>query len=183
MMKKLLCLTVNFIFLNLSSQKDFSTQLAFGPNYYFNNLEIFKDNLDPINYSFYGKIMWNTRYRLSFGIESGYIRLYRLNDFSAGAKSEIHMTAIPVHAAIEMKLNKQFYANFSFGPSFIRNKITSTKGEQITHTFSLSDVSFGLGYRHQFKNEMFVGVETKFFYSSKSEDRNIAVPVFVGLNF
>lgn len=183
MMKRALCLIFNVMFLSLSSQKDFSAQVEFGPNYYFNNLEIFKDNLEPLNFSFYGKIMWNTRYRLSFGIESGFVRLYRLNDFTAGSTSEIHMTAIPVHAAIEMKLNKQFYANFSFGPSFIRNTLTSTKGEQVTHTFSISDISFGFGYRHQFKNEMFLGVETKFFYSSKSEDRSIALPVFVGINF
>jgi len=183
MMKHLNLIFFSLISLHLYSQKDFSTQIAFGPNYYFNNLEIFQDNLEPINFSLYTKLMWNTRYRLSFGIETGYIRLYRLNDFVNSANSEILMTAIPVHAAVQMKIHKQFFANFSFGPSFIRNKITSNRGEQLTHTFSISDISFGLGYRHQFKNEMFVGVETKFYYSSKSEDRNISIPIFVGINF
>lgn len=167
----------------LKSQKDFSFQLAAGPNYYFNNLEIFKENLEPINYSIYSKLMWNTRYRLSFGIESGYIRLYRLNDFATGINSEITMTAIPVHAAIEMKFSSKLYATFSFGPSFFRNNIISNKGEQSTHTFSTADISFGLGYRHTFKNHLFIGVESKFYYSSKSEDRNISLPVFVGIDF
>ncbi len=167
----------------LISQKDFSFQLAAGPNYYFNNLEIFKENLNPINYSIYSKLMWNTRYRLSFGIESGYIRLYRLNDFTTGLNSEITMTAIPVHAAIEMKFSSKLYATFSFGPSFFRNNIISNKGEQSTHTFSTADISFGLGYRHTFKNHLFIGAESKFYYSSKSEDRNITLPVFVGINF
>lgn len=167
----------------LVSQKDFSFQLEAGPNYYFNNLEIFKEKLDPINYSIYSKLMWNTRYRLSFGIESGYIRLYRLNDFATGLNSEITMTAIPLHAAIEMKFTQNLYGTFSFGPSFFRNSITSNKGEQLTHTFSIADISFGLGYRHTFKNHLFLGVESKFYYSSKSEDRNITLPVFVGVNF
>lgn len=167
----------------LKSQKDFSFQLAAGPNYYFNNLEIFKENLEPINYSIYSKLMWNTRYRLSFGIESGYIKLYRLNDFATGINSEITMTAIPIHAAIEMKLSSKIYATFSFGPSFFRNNIISNKGEQSTHTFSTADISFGLGYRHTFKNHLFLGAESKFYYSSKSEDRNLALPIFVGINF
>lgn len=167
----------------LISQKDFSFQLEAGPNFYFNNLEIFKENLEPINYSIYSKLMWNTRYRLSFGIESGYVRLYRLNDFATGINSEITMTAIPVHAAIEMKFSPKLYATFSFGPSFFRNNIISNKGEQSTHTFSTADISFGLGYRHTFKNHLFLGFESKFYYSSKSEDRNLALPIFVGINF
>lgn len=167
----------------LISQRDFSFQLGGGANYYFNNLEIFKENLDPINYSIYSKLMWNTRYRLSFGIESGYVRLYRLNDFTTAVNSQIYMTSIPLHAAIEMKFNKKLFATFSFGPSFIRNDLISNKGEQSTHTFSTADISLGLGYRHTFKNHFFLGVETKFYYSSKSEDRNISLPVFVGVNF
>ena len=182
-MKRITFLFLIVISKLLVAQKDFSFQLGAGPNYYFNNLVIFHENLEPINYSIYSKLMWNTRYRLSFGIESGYIRLYRLNDFTVGANSEINMTAIPVHAAIEMKLSRQLYASFTFGPSFFRNKIISPKGEQIAHNFSTADISIGLGYRHTYKNHMFIGIESKFFYSSKSEDRNLNFPVFVGLNF
>jgi hypothetical protein len=167
----------------LISQKDFSIQFEGGPNYYFNNLVIFSENLDPINYSAYTKLMWNTRYRLSFGIEAGYVRLYRLNDFTIGVNSQINMTSIPVHAAVEMRFSKNLFAAFSFGPSFIRNDLISKKGEQSTHTFSTADISFGLGYRHTFRNQLFIGIESKFYYSSKLEDRNIALPVFVGLNF
>lgn len=183
MIRSTLILFAFFATHSLVGQKDFSLQLEIGPNYYFNNLQIFRENLDPLNYSAYAKIMWNTRYRLSFGLESGYVLLYRVNDFDNAINAEIKMVAIPVHAAIEMKLNKEFYTTFSFGPSFIRNTISSDRGEQKTHTFSVSDISIGLGYRHQFKNELFIGVETKFYYSSKSEDRNIALPIFIGVNF
>ena len=182
-MQKKLILSFLLAPILLISQKDFSFQLGGGPNFYFNNLEIFKDNLEPINYSLYSKLMWNTRYRLSFGIESGYIRLYRLNDFTTSLNSNITMTAIPIHAAIEMKFSTNLYATFSFGPSFFRNNIVSTKGEQSSHTFSTADVSFGLGYRYTFKNHLFIGLESKYYYSSKSEDRNMALPVFVGIDF
>jgi len=181
--KKILILFFIAISNLLVGQKDFSFQLGAGPNYYFNNLVIFHENLEPLNHSIYSKLMWNTRYRLSFGIESGHVQLYRLNDFTANDNSAINMTVIPIHAAIEMKLSNHLFASFTFGPSFFKNNIVATKGEQITHTFSTADISFGLGYRHTFKNHMFLGLESKYFYSSKSEDRNLSLPFFMGINF
>lgn len=165
-------------------QRDFSFQAGGGPNYYFNNLEIMHDYVDPINYSIYGKIIWNTRYRMSFGIESGYFQLYRLNDFSQSSNATVNMSVIPLHAAIEMKLNKNFYGAFTFGPSFFFNDIFLSKGGgQSTNTISIADLSLSLGYRHTFKNNMYISAEIKHFHSSKLDDNNISIPVSAGINF
>jgi hypothetical protein len=169
--------------LNSQRLRNFSFQLGGGVNYYFNNLEIFKDYVEPINFSIYGKLMWNTRYRLSFGVESGYIQLYRLNDFSTSGQSTINMLVVPIHAAIEMKLTKHIFGGFTFGPSFFTNTISSVKGDQTTHTYSIADMSLSVGYRHLFKNNLYISAEIKHFYSSKLEDRNIAIPIAVGINF
>lgn len=185
-MRKILFILSLFLALSLHSQRlrNFSFQLGGGANYYFNNLEIMHNYVDPINYSIYSKIMWNTRYRLSFGLESGYIQLYRLNDFTSTSTATINMSVIPIHAAIEMKFNTKFYGAFTFGPSFFYNDIMLSKGGgQTTHTFSIADHSLSLGYRHTFKNNYYISAEIKHFYSSKLEDRNIAIPVAVGFNF
>jgi len=180
---------VFFLFIFLTSvvfsqrSKNFSLQVSGGPNIYFNNLELYHDNVDVLNYSLYSKITWNTKYRLSFGIEAGYVRLYRVNDFSFATNAEITMTAIPIQAVIQMKVYKQFYVAGTFGPSFIRNNITSLSGDQNTHSFSIADISLAIGYKRTFKNNLYLGTEIKHYYSSKAEDRNLSVPLIFGINF
>lgn len=165
--------------------RDFSVQTGGGFNYYFNNLELFNSYVKPINYSLYTKLMWNTRYRLSFGLEAGYTQLYRINDLnpSQNQSATIDMVTIPVHIAIEMKLTKKIYSTFSFGPSFISNHIESPKLSQTTTAFSIADMSLGLGYRHTFHNNLYLTAEIKHYYSSKFEDRNLSIPVSLGFNF
>ena len=169
--------------LHSQRKRNFGIQFSAGANYYFNNMEVFSDYIKPVNYSLYTKWMWNTRYRLSFGIETGYIQLYRMGDIPnfPAASSVVHM--IPVHAAIHMRIKGNWYVAGTFGPSFIQNLQTSEKGEQMTHSFSTADISIAVGYKHTFQNNFFIGAEAKYFYSSKYEDRNLAFPVLVGFHF
>ena len=54
----------------------FAFYAGIGQNMYFNNLVLAKDNVNPLNYSIAGRIMWEPEHLLSIGIESGYYRLY-----------------------------------------------------------------------------------------------------------
>src|SRR5712675_3203018 len=63
-----------------------------GPNFYFNNLVLAKDQVNALNYSFVGRIMWEPEHQLSIGFESGYNRLYTIHT------SDVHIIngAIPL---------------------------------------------------------------------------------------
>lgn len=163
--------------------KPFSLQLSAGPNYYFNNLVLFHDNVKPLNYSAYTQVLWNTQYRLSFGLEAGYIRLYRVGDLGFDPSAGADMTAVPIHMVIKMRIYSHFYGQGSFGPSFLTNNLYSAQLNQKNSAVSIADMSLGVGYRHPINERFYIGGECRFFYSSKSEDRNLALPFFIGLNF
>ena len=46
-----------------------------GPNYFINNLQLAKDKVTELNYSFVARLMWEPEYFLSLGVETGYNRL------------------------------------------------------------------------------------------------------------
>lgn len=179
----LLFILLSFLAKAQESHNPFTVRVSAGPNYYFNNLVLFKENVKPLNYSIYAKFLWNSRYRLSFGIETGIIRLYRIGDIGFDPEAGSSITAIPIHLAIQMRVYDHFYLSGSFGPTLLRNRSTTSKAENVTGTTSIADVSLGLGYKHQLGKNTHIGAELKYFYSSKAEDRNIALPIFFEVNF
>lgn len=178
-----LILLISTLSARSQERKPFSASVALGPNYYFNNLEIFHDNVRSLNYSTYARILWNTQYRLSFGIETGLIKLYRVNDIAFDANAGSSITAIPLHIAIQMRVYNHLYASGSFGPTILRSTITSSRGENVTGTTSIADLSLAFGYKYSLGTNTSLGAELKYFYSSKAEDRNLALPISLEINF
>jgi hypothetical protein len=157
----------------------FAVYAGFGPNLYFNNLEVGKNYVNDFNYSFTGRVMWEPEHLLSVGIETGYYRLYT---FNTPPPNQVHIanSAIPIQVVISMKFLQTFYFNFSMGQSVLLNKIhTEENGNFSASSFSLADFSGALGYRHRLSDRFSIGAETKYYYSSGFVDRNIAL-LFVG---
>ena len=166
-----------------SRESRFTFYLGVGPNYYFNNLEILKDQVNEVNYAVIGRIMWEPKYRLSLGIESGYNRLYTINeDFKQASGSvSIVNSAIPISFVVQMKFFENFYANFNIGTTILQNKVSTTDyGDFNASTISLGDFGGGIGYRKALKPRLYLGAETKFFWSAKLEDRNLSLLFMAG---
>ena len=158
----------------------FAFYLGVGPNIYFNNLVLAKDYVKETNYSIVGRIMWEPEHLLSLGIETGYYCLYRV-DFGDQSAVRINNYAIPISLAVNMKFLKNFYFNFNSGPSILLNKVSNTaEGDINASTVSLGDFSGGFGYKKQWKNWVTLGVETKFYYASKLNDKNVALLFMAG---
>jgi hypothetical protein len=154
-----------------------------GPNIYFNNLVIGADYVNELNYSFSGKLMWEPEHLLSLGIESGYIRLYTL-DFGDQSSATIVNSAIPIHLVVTMKILKTYYFSFASGQTILLNDVSTEKnGEINASVLSLGDLSGSIGYKRQIKERISIGAETKFFYSSKLDDKNIALLFMAGFSF
>ncbi len=147
-----------------------------GPNFYFNNLVLAKDQVNALNYSVVGRIMWEPEHRLSIGFESGYNRLYTIHT------SDVHIinSSVPIQFVISMKFLKSFYGNFSYGRSILVNKVSSTSyGNFDATAVSLADVTLTVGYKRMLNDRISLGTELKFFYASKANDQNLAL-VFIG---
>lgn len=184
-MKKLLLLFLIGIQFSFYSQesRNFTAQLSVAPSYYFNSMERFHENIQSFNYAISGRVFWNTAHRLSFGIETGNILLYRANNFTLSPESEISTRLIPIHAAIRMRLYGNIYATGTFGPSILTNRIESRFGVQTTSVFSIADFSVSLGYRRYLTDQIFIFAELKYFYSSKLEDQCFQIPLGCGIKF
>lgn len=160
----------------------FTGSISAGPNYYFNNIKTFGDYVKPINYSFFGRIMWNSRYLVSLGIETGYNKFYRVSGFENDA-IRATLAAIPMHLVISMRVTKSFYSNFSFGPSLLLN-VAETDGNKIFNkVLSLADGSVCIGYRKRLGKDFTLGAELKFNFSTKAADMNLALPIVLSYDF
>jgi len=163
----------------------FTGSLSGGPNYYYNNIKTFSDYVRPVNFSFFGKIMWNSRYLVSLGVETGYNKFYRVDGYEKDAV-KASLAAIPLHLVIGMGvLNRSLYAHFSFGPSLLLNSASSITLDNNIHNrvWSLADGSLCVGYRKRLHRRFTIGTELKFNFSSKASDMNWALPVTFSYDF
>jgi hypothetical protein len=161
----------------------FTLYAGLGPNYYFNNLVPAKEYVKELNYSFAARFMWEPEHLLSLGIESGYNKLYTV-DFKEQSDARISNAAIPILIVVSMKFLKTFYFNFGTGQSILLNKVSDSKiGDINSSVLSLGDFAGAFGYRKQVKEHLSLGAESKFYYSSKLNDKNIALLFMVGYSF
>jgi hypothetical protein len=150
-----------------------------GPCIFFNNLVIAKDHVNEFNYAFAGRVMWEPEHLLSLGIESGYYCRYTV-DFGSESDVNISNYGIPIHIVVGMKFLKRFYFNFASGQTILLNKVTNTQDSDVNSSvLSLGDLSGSLGYKFKIKDRLSMAAETKFYYSSKLNDKNLAF-LFMG---
>lgn len=158
----------------------FTVYAGVGPNYYFNNLVLFKSLVNELNYSVVGRIMWEPEHRLSVGIEAGYYRLYTLN-FPGVLNTKIANTAVPIQVVIGMRIHRNFYTNLSMGFSFLTNDVTTNfAGDFDARALSAADFTLTLGYKKMISDRFSLGAETKLFYSSHAVDGNVALAFVAG---
>jgi len=162
----------------------FIGSLSSGPDYYFNNIKTFTEYVRPVNYSIFARIMWNSRYLVSLGIETGYNKFYRVDGFDDDAL-RASLAAIPLHLVLGMRVTKAFYANFSFGPSLLLNaaSIEGWKSRFVNKVLSYADGSVCIGYRKRLARDLSIGAELKFYFSTKATDMNLALPVVISYDF
>ncbi len=169
--------------------RKFAVYGGVGPSYFFNNLLIFKNQVNSLGYAFSARVMWEPQHSfLSLGIETGYFRLYTasgtISDSISGQQSNVHVSnsSIPIQFVVSMKFSKQFYANWAMGQSITFNEV-SASGITTNHnatTWSLADFTATIGYRFIQKSRISYAAELKGFYSSSYANSTIAAVFIVG---
>lgn len=152
-----------------------------GPNYYFNNLEVAKNFVNEVNYSFVARLMWEPDYRLSLGFETGYNRLYSINTTGPVVGDVvINNAVIPIQLVVSMRFWDDFYGSFNVGQGILLNRVTASNiGNFDANVVSLGDFALTFGYRRDITNRWRIGAELKGYYSSKLDDKNLSL-VFMG---
>ena len=70
------------------------------------------------------------------------------------------------------------------GQSILLNQVeASTAGDFNASTLSLGDFGLTIGYKRPVSERFFLGAELKGFYSSKLNDKNIALAFMAGFRF
>jgi hypothetical protein len=128
--------------------------------------------------------MWNSRYLVSLGIETGYNKFYRVTGLENEALKAT-LGAIPMHLVLGMRITKSFYAHFSFGPSLLLNAASvETVGNRfLNKVISFADGSVCFGYRKRLGKDFTLGAELKFNFSTKAADMNLALPIVLSYDF
>lgn len=153
-----------------------------GPNYYFNNLDLGAQRVTELNYSFVARVMWEPEYFLSLGFETGYNRLYSMSgDSPQTGHVSIVNVAIPIQFVVSMKFGKHYYANFNVGQGFLLNNVsTELLGNYDASVVSFGDFGLTAGYRRDISQRFMLGAELKGYYSTKLDDKNIALVFMAG---
>jgi hypothetical protein len=159
-----------------------SIYAGIGPNYYFNNLVINKEQLQPWNKSLALRIIWEPQHFISLGLESGYYQLYTY-EYTAQNLGPAMVTniAIPIQLVASMKFLKNYYANASVGQSYLVNQFTSSEqGKFNSASWSLADYGITAGYKYRLSNRISLCAEAKFFHAAKFNDNNMAIVFLAG---
>jgi len=174
-------LLILFPALSYGQHNYFCASVSGGPGYYFNNMRQFKEDIAPVNYGFFARVFWNSKYAVMLGLETGYNKYYRVTVNDVQLKAS--MAAVPFHLLIGMKLSRSFYTNFTFGPALLLNT-AAIKNERVNNrVWSYADGSLSVGYRHRLSPRFSVGAEAKFNFSTKAEDMNLVFPVAITYQF
>ena len=185
-----LILAVSFCFLASQSKgqseqtaksRKFAVYAGAGPSYFFNNLQIVKDDVNSFQYAFSARFMWESPHSLlSLGIETGYYRLYTVN--SAKPRGKVSNSSVPILFDVTMRFSDKFYATWGMGQSITFNNVSGTDSAYNFNasTWSLSDFEATLGYKFVQKERISYAVELKGFYSSGYQNTTIALLFIVG---
>jgi hypothetical protein len=160
-----------------------SFYLGVGPNYYFNNLVVAKNQVNELNYSVVARYLWEPEHHFTIGFETGYYRLYTVH-LNGANNTIIRNSAIPFQLIVGYRFLKSYYFNFAIGRSYLINDITTNAdGDFDASVLSLADFSTTLGYKKKISDRISLGSELKLYYASKAADENLALLFVVGYGF
>lgn len=196
--KLIIALTICFIAIRTTAQNGagetgkyhkFSVYAGVGPSYFFNNLQVFKDDVNSFNYAISARFMWEPIGSfLSLGFETGYFRLYTVSSTltntanNTQTKAHVSNSSVPLQFVVGMKFSKKIYADWAMGQSITFNQVTA-EGFNTDHnakTWSFADFTATLGYRFIQKTRISYAAEFKGFYSSSYANGTIAILFIVG---
>jgi putative flippase GtrA len=162
--------------------RHFAIYAGVGPSYFFNNLTVFKNDVNSLGYEFTFRFMWEPKGSfLSLGFETGYYRIYTVSA-TQPVNAKVTNSEVPLQFVVSMKFSKQLYANWSMGQSIQYNKVSAPDNPNNfnNHLTSLADFTATVGYRFIQKERISYAAEFKGYYSSAYANGTIALVFIVG---
>jgi hypothetical protein len=178
----LVAITTSLFSQNKDEVRSLKLTMGGGYGYYFNTFtNVLDQDVNNIKPAFYGKLLWQTEYRLRIGLESGYYFIYSTTRIQTDNKSEkltSNLKVVPIFLSLSMKMTKHLELNFATGWAsmiYVININKSTKNKVIGHTYSMSNCAAGFTYFIPLGKKIDLGTEFKYLYLGKTDDQHISV--------
>jgi hypothetical protein len=149
----------------------YSLAIGAGWTHYFNNLENGDNNIKTDFAGISAKFFWEPEYRLSLGLETGYYKLFKIeNQVSQDTSVQIDRSLVPFLLLVRMRIIDHVYLGAGMGISIITNKASGAGQEIVTKMNSLANFELSGSYLYPLSKHWIVGGETKVFYSGTLND-------------
>jgi hypothetical protein len=184
----LVTITTSLFSQNKDEVRSLKLTVGGGYGYYFNTFtNVLDQDVNNIKPAFYGKLQWQTEYRLRIGVESGYYFIYsttRLQTDNKSVKLTSNLKVIPMLLSLSMKMTKHLELNFATGWASMIYSINinkSTKNKVVGHTYSMSNYAAGFTYLIPLGKKIDIGAELKYLYLGKTDDHHVSA--FLNLSY
>ncbi len=121
------------------------------------------------------KFMWEPEHRLSFGLETGFYRMYEIGYFWQEANKPLVADCVPIFININIDLGKNFYIGIGTGVAVLQNKINA-----YSSAFSYANYQFSLSYRYPLAKNWVIGGETHYIWIGKNNDNMLTLQALLG---
>lgn len=126
--------------------------------------------------------MWEPRYRISLGFETGFIRIYQWE--SPKTKLEkISLYTIPFNSVISMQLYKSWYSSLAFGSSLLLNQVTGKTESEMASQFTVVNIYAETGIKLKMGAHWTFVPAMTYIFISKTEDRSFLFQTKFGYTF
>jgi len=120
------------------------------------------------------RIMWEPEHRLSVGMESGYLQLYRFENPNVGVPPRTfsltsNLDAVPILAVFSMRIVDNFKLSVGSGMFILFSHVDAVNNPVISSQLSTGSY-FGANYYYRLSDILSLGGEVKYYYIHKIED-------------
>jgi len=171
--------------------KPYSLTAEAGAGYSYFLTDLNYDELNQGGFSSSFRIMWHPEHLLSLGIETGYWKLYSIEQNInlpeyGSTTTEVSMVSVPVMGVFSMKVFPETLPNlelkFSTGILLLTNTINAYGIDQSSSLISIGFAS-AASYLVPLNDIMALGGELKYHYISKIQDADLSLQLIFSYSF
>ena len=166
----------------LNTKNKVTLYVGIGYNFYINEMQLYKDGIRMSNYGATFRLMWEPKYRLSLGFETGLIRMYQWQN-PILRQERISLYVIPLNSVFCMQLSKIWYVNLALGTSILLNQIATKNDVNTAIQFAIVNIYAETGLKLRLSKKFMIIPSLTYVFISKTEDRSLLLQTKIGYTF
>lgn len=115
------------------------------------------------------RIMWRSKYLISYGVEVGYTTRFTVNNTTDSSSIRATSGAVPMMAVVSMSPARRLFVNAGLGWVFSTNTVTALGSSASSSAFG-SGLMLGAAYYWPVSNKFDFGADFRFFRANTYDD-------------